>query len=275
MFVIGASLKLYFGRERTMTWARAVAELCAAHPAVSSGVVEPFVIPSFLSIPEVVSLVGDGPVRVGAQDVFWDEGAYTGEVSARQLAEFGVSFVEIGHAERRRMFGETDETVARKVDAALAAGLVPLVCVGEEVRGSPAAAADACVAQLEASIGPALAAGRTGRVLVAYEPVWAIGAAEPAPDEHIRAVCLRLREALGDSGAGDGSAVLYGGSAGPGLLSRIPDAVDGLFLGRYAHDPAAFGRILDEALACASAGGQRSAAGDEGRGGDVAERSGR
>lgn len=266
-FVIGASLKLYFGRERTMAWSRAIVDLCGSHPAVASGLVEPFVVPSFLSIPEVVQLAAGGPVRVGAQDVFWDEGAYTGEVSARQLTEFGASIVEIGHAERRRMFGETDETVARKVDAALTAGLVPLVCVGEPERGSPEDAAGFCVRQLDASIGPALAAGRAGRIIVAYEPVWAIGAPEPAGDEHIRAVCAALREALRRPGVAPDSAVIYGGSAGPGLLSRIADAADGLFLGRFAHDPEAFGRILDEARACADDAPSRGTTGEQGRGG--------
>lgn len=246
-FVIGTSLKLYFDRPQTLTWARAILELCRSHPAVASGRVEPFALPSFLSIPEVVALAAGGPLAVGAQDVHWDEGPYTGEVSVRQLADFGVRIVLVGHAERRRLFGETDETVARKVQAILSAGLVPLICVGEETAGSPDAAAEECVRQLDAAIGPALAAGPAGRVLVAYEPVWAIGAAEPAPDDHIRAVCRALREALRRPGVGADSAVLYGGSAGPGLLTRIGDAVDGLFLGRFAHDPAAFGRILDEA----------------------------
>jgi len=252
-FVIGASLKAYFGRERTMTWSRAIDDLCRTHPAVRAGAVEPFAIPGFLSIAEVSALAAGGPLRIGAQDAFWDDGAYTGEVSPRQLAEFGVSLVEVGHAERRRLFGETDEDVARKVDAILAAGLTPLVCVGEETEGAPAEAAQAVLRQLEASIGPAIAAGRSGRVIVAYEPVWAIGAAEPAGDAHIREVCRALRETLRRPGLADDSAVLYGGSAGPGLIARIADAADGLFLGRFAHDPAAFARILDEAGSLAQA----------------------
>ncbi|WP_324012968.1 triose-phosphate isomerase family protein [Microbacterium sp. JZ37] len=256
-FVVGASLKAYFGRERTMTWARAVDELSRAHPAVRSGAVEPFAVPGFLSIAEVAAVAADGPLRVGAQDAHWDDGAFTGEVSPRQLAEFGVSLVEVGHAERRRHFGETDETVARKTDAILAAGLTPLVCVGEESEGSPQDAARAAVRQLQASLARALAAGRDGRVLVAYEPVWAIGAPEPAPDEHIRVVCAELRAALRAMGMAVDSAVLYGGSAGPGLLSRIGAAVDGLFLGRFAHDPEAFGRILDEAGSLAQSDGVR------------------
>jgi len=269
-YVIGASLKAYFGRERTMAWSREIVELVRTHPAVTSGAVEPFAIPGFLSLGEVEALAAGSPLRIGAQDAFWDDGPYTGEVSPRQLAEYGVSLVEVGHAERRRLFGETDETVARKVDAVLAAGLTPLVCVGEPLEGDAHAAAEAVIRQLEASIGPALGAGREGRVLVAYEPVWAIGAAEPAPDAHIRTVCSALREALPRPGLASDSAVLYGGSAGPGLLTRIGDAVDGLFLGRFAHDPEAFGRILEEAgstaRACEDAArGARQRGGEEAR----------
>ncbi|WP_205327284.1 triose-phosphate isomerase family protein [Glycomyces sp. YM15] len=246
--LIGTSLKLYFGRERTREWSCAVIEACRTHPAVVAECVEPFIVPSFLSIPEVAALAEGTPVRVGAQDVHWEEGPYTGEVSAPQLRDFGVELVEIGHAERRRLFGETDETVAKKVRAVLAEGLVPLLCIGEAERCSAAEAALRCVSQLKASLGPALREGLRGRVVVAYEPVWAIGAAEPAPEAHIRAVCTALRIELDRSGPAPDSAVIYGGSAGPGLLGRIVPAAQGLFLGRSAHDPRAMGRILDEAL---------------------------
>ncbi|WP_072312968.1 triose-phosphate isomerase family protein [Agrococcus sp. Marseille-P2731] len=246
--LIGSSLKMYFGRARTLEWTRAVAAICAEHPAVRRGLVEPFVIPSFPSIPDVVPIATDAGMLVGAQDLHWeDTGAFTGEVSAAELAEHGVALAEIGHAERRRMFGETDETVARKVAAALRHGLAPVLCIGEEARGDHDAAAAACVAQLGASLAIARDEGLGGRLIVAYEPVWAIGAPEPADDEHIRAIGQALR-AHAASLPFDVQ-VIYGGSAGPGLLPRIADSVDGMFLGRFAHDPAAFAAILDEALA--------------------------
>ena len=246
--LIGSSLKMYFGRARTLEWTRAVAEICAEHPAVRQGLVEPFVIPTFPSIPDVVPIATDAGMLVGAQDLHWeDAGAYTGEVSAPELAEHGVTLAEIGHAERRSMFGETDETVALKVAAALRHGIAPVLCIGEEARGDHDAAAAACIAQLDASVALAVEAGLTGRLVVAYEPVWAIGAPEPAGDDHIRAVAGALRSHVA-SGPFDAQ-VIYGGSAGPGLLPRSADSVDGKFLGRFAHDPAAFGAILDEALA--------------------------
>ncbi|WP_172407023.1 triose-phosphate isomerase, partial [Clavibacter michiganensis] len=95
--------------------------------------------------------------------------------------------------------------------------------------------------------------GHGGRIVVAYEPQWAIGAAEPASDAHIRAVCRELRAHVRALDAHPGSAVIYGGSAGPGLLTRIGDDVDGLFLGRFAHDPRAVASILDEVHARAAA----------------------
>ncbi|WP_448002493.1 triose-phosphate isomerase family protein [Agromyces bauzanensis] len=248
--LIGSSLKMYFGRARALAWTRDVAALCADHPAVLDGLVQPFVIPSFPSIPDVARVATAAGMLVGAQDVHWeDDGAFTGEVSAPELAEHGVSLVEIGHAERRAMFGETDETVARKVAATLRHGMTPLVCVGEADRAPGDAASVAGIAQLEASLARARDAGLSGNLVVAYEPVWAIGAPEPAPDEHVRTVAGALRAHLAVDAAFPGARVIYGGSAGPGLWPRIADSLDGMFLGRYAHDPAAFGRILDDVVA--------------------------
>lgn len=245
--LIGSSLKMYFGRAATVAWTEAVADICAGHAAVRSGLVEPFVIPTFPSIPDVVPIARRGGVRVGAQDVHWeDSGAFTGEVSAPELVEHGVCMVEIGHAERRRLFGETDGIVAKKVRAAFRHGLVPVLCIGETERATGEEATARCLNQLDACLAEAGTAGAAGGLVVAYEPVWAIGAPAPASADHIRAVAGSLRERLREQGRP--AQVIYGGSAGPGLLSRISDSVDGMFLGRLAHDPAAFGRILDEAM---------------------------
>jgi triosephosphate isomerase len=243
-YLIGVSLKMYFSHARTVEWCRALA--ARAHPALAAGEAELVVIPSFLSIPAANEILA-GLAAVGAQDLATeDAGAFTGEVSGAQLAEFGCRYVEVGHAERRRLFGETDETVRLKTDAALRNGLSPVLCIGEEQQQDPAAAAEECLRQLDDALSLARARGNTGRVVVAYEPVWAIGAAEPASDHHIRAVCGGIRERVRALSDFPGSAVIYGGSAGPGLLSTIGDAVDGLFLGRFAHDPDAVGSVLDE-----------------------------
>lgn len=233
--VVGVSLKAYLSLAAARHW------LDAAHALVSEEV-EFFVAPSYLALHDAVRLFPHG---VCAQDVAAQEpGPFTGEVTAAELAEAGVRYVEIGHAERRRLFGDTDEVVAEKTAAALGHGLTPVLCVGEQTDGPDAA--DVAVAQLRS----ALATAPAGRVIVAYEPVWAIGATAPAADAHIRAVCHTLREARRESH----DAVIYGGSAGPGLLARLGDAVDGIFLGRFAHDVAALGDVLDEAVARAALG---------------------
>jgi len=110
----------------------------------------------------------------------------------------------------------------------------------------PTDAAAECIRALESALAPARAAGTGGRVLVAYEPFWAIGAAEPADPEHVTAVCRALRAHVRGDALFPGAQVIYGGSAGPGLLPRIAADVDGMFLGRFAHDPNAVRRILDE-----------------------------
>jgi len=239
--LIGASLKMYFSHARTLAWVSEVAEILAAHPARDE--VAAFVIPQYPSIPGVIERAGR--LAVGAQDVATaDSGAFTGEVSGAVLAEIGCRYVEVGHAERRRMFGDTDEVVAAKVHAALRNGLVPIVCVGESERMGAAQAAEVCIAQIRSALSDADAAGLDGGVVVAYEPLWAIGAPAPADDEHIRGVCGRLRAHPAEGGRT--ASVIYGGSAGPGLLARISDSVDGLFLGRFAHEPGAVRDILDE-----------------------------
>jgi len=228
--IVGVSLKSYFSLARARQWLLEAAEIVPAD-------VEFFVAPSYLAIGDALAAFPDG---TAAQDVSADEpGAFTGEVTATELAEAGVRYAEVGHAERRRLYGETDEQVARKTAAALRHGLVPVLCVGEPDHGPDAA--DVAVAQLRSALEGAPA----GRVIVAYEPVWAISAPEPAPDDHIREVTRALRSAL----RSPSDAVLYGGSAGPGLLTRLGDAVDGLFLGRRAHDVTGLAAVLDEAVA--------------------------
>lgn len=251
--LVGVSLKMYFGHAQTLDWCSAVAGVSAEHHAIRSGAASLFVIPGYLSVTGAIGRLR-GVASVGAQDLASeDAGAFTGEVSGAELREVGCELVEVGHAERRRLFGETPEVVRAKTTAALRNGLAPVLCIGEPDQGDAEAAAAACIAQLDDALAGAVAGGITGRVIVAYEPHWAIGAAEPASPAHIRTVCSALRTHLdGLTAAGrvaQSSAVIYGGSAGPGLVSTIGDAVDGVFLGRFAHDPAALALVLDEVAA--------------------------
>lgn len=234
---IGVSLKLYFGHAQTLRWCESVAAIAAHHPAITEGRVELFVIPSFPSIEGAIRTFRNTRVGVGAQDLWkHDHGAFTGEVSGAVLAELGVEYAELGHAERRAVFAETDELIAAKTAAAERNSLLPVLCVGEEERGSAVDAATAALRQVRA-------VSASGPIIVAWEPRWAIGASAPADPIYIREVCALIR-----AGMSPANRIIYGGSAGPGLLTELGAEVDGVFLGRFAHDPAALETVLDEAL---------------------------
>ncbi|MDQ4115186.1 MAG: triose-phosphate isomerase [Actinomycetota bacterium] len=233
--LVAASTKAYLGAAKTRSWLAGV--LAAAdRPAVIDGSVEVAVLPAAPLLTAALDLSRGTPVNVGAQDVSrFAAGAFTGEVSADLLAELGVRYVEIGHAERVWLLGETPAVVREKVAQATRVGLVPLVCVGEPDHSGPRDAARVCAAQLEAmGVGDL-------ETVIAYEPVWAIGATEPAPAAYVVEVASRLREHIRPD-----TRLLYGGSAGPGTFTGLAGAVDGLFLGRFAHDPQQLHAILDE-----------------------------
>ena len=249
---LGVSLKMYLDHAATLRWVTDVVAIAGRAPAVVDGRVRLVVVPTFVSIDAVSAITRNSPVDHGAQDLAWaDDGAFTGEVSGRDLAALGCRYVEIGHAERRMLFGEDDKIIAAKLAAAVRNGLVPILCVGETDHLDPVAAADVCTRQVVSAL--AEVDGGAGEVIIAYEPVWAIGADRPAGVDHVRAVCAGIRDGIGDDHRLSRFQVIYGGSAGPGLLTELgSNAVDGLFLGRFAHDPAALATIIDEASALAT-----------------------
>lgn len=246
---LGVGLKMYFDPAGTAAWSAAVAELARTHDAVVDGLVDLFVLPSFPMIPATVAAFAGTRVQVGAQDLLWeDRGAFTGGVSGLDLVALGCTHVEVGHAERRRVFGEDDEVIGSKLAAAVRTGLTPVFCVGERERAAPDAAVADCVAQLSTALATLPPDRGPVSLVVAYEPEWAIGADEPAGVDHVRAVTSQLRDHLATAPQVGSARVIYGGSAGPGLLPQLAGAADGLFLGRFAHDPAAVALMLDEAL---------------------------
>ena len=247
---LGVSLKMYFGYQQTLQWCQSIAALLEQEPSVRNGQVQVFVIPSFPMLAPALEIF-EGLALVGAQNLFWeDKGAYTGEVSPEVLKEMGCNVVEIGHAERRRYFAESDRQIADKTAAAWRNGLIPVLCIGEDRQCLPAEAARLCAQQLTAALDRAQGAGLSGDLVVAYEPQWAIGAVQPASPQYIGAVCTALRQHCIDTDL-QNTRVIYGGSAGPGLLTQLGDHVDGLFLGRFAHEPEAFAAILGEARSLA------------------------
>lgn len=243
--LLATSLKMYLDHDQTLEWTRRVRAIAADSAAANHGRAELVVFPSFPSLPETARILTDAPVAVGAQNMAAAAaGAYTGEVSAATLAQVGCTYVEIGHAERRRYFAETPAQVRQKVTLAVEYGLTPLLCVGEDQRSTAADAAATCIAQTQAAIS-ALPRSQDFSLVLAYEPEWAIGATDSADPAYIREVAAHINHWLRQHEL-HRTRLIYGGSAKPGLLSDLGEEVCGLFLGRYAHDPQALSTILDE-----------------------------
>jgi triosephosphate isomerase len=232
------------------------AAYCKRLRVVAQEIVGPQIIifPPFLAIRAAVLALDGTSVSVGAQDLFWEKrGAFTGEVSAAMIVDAGATHVLVGHSERRHVIGEDNDAVARKLHAALEAGLVPVFCVGERLTDREHGAAEAYVLdQLESALG-SLTREAVGKTTVAYEPVWAIGTGRTAtPDDaesmH-RFVREFLRKRFGPELAGR-TAVLYGGSVkpdnAPSLLSR--DEIDGALVGGASLDVESFAAIVRAAL---------------------------
>ncbi len=220
--------------------------------AKSPAIPEMLICPPFTSLPALCSVFTGTEVKVGAQNLFWaPKGAYTGEVSASMLADLGCSHVIVGHSERRHVFGETGFAVGKKVRAALDAGLTPILCVGEtsEEReaGSALAVCDTMTREGLKEVG----AREISRVVIAYEPVWAIGTGKEARPDDAQEVIAGIRaslESLFEGAAGE-VRILYGGSVNSsnirGFMGR--GAVDGALVGGASLDPVEFTKIISAA----------------------------
>jgi L-erythrulose 1-phosphate isomerase len=245
---IGTSWKM----NKTRPQARAFAEELAASSVASTQAVRAFVIPPFTAIADVAAILAQSTVRVGAQNMHWNEaGAWTGEISAPMLRDVGASLVEIGHSERRRHFGESDETVARKTMAAIAHGLLALVCVGDtRAEYEAGQTSEALLRQVRAALSGVGASDRA-KVVIAYEPVWSIGEggvpADPkfANQQHqiIKQESLRFFASPVD--------VVYGGSVNPQNCRDLSMQahIDGLFIGRSAWEASGYIAIVESVIA--------------------------
>jgi triosephosphate isomerase len=205
----------------------------------------------FLALAEVVERTRGSAIRVAAQNMHEEEaGAFTGEVSAPMLLEAGVEAVILGHSERRQYFGETDEALARKVPAALAAGLEPILCIGETEEARDGGQTEGVLErQIEADLA-AVDSSDLSRVVVAYEPIWAIGTGRTATPEQAEEAIAFIRDMLRERGAsGEETRILYGGSVKPGnageLLGRAE--IDGALVGGASLDPGDFAAIIEAA----------------------------
>jgi len=210
------------------------------------------VAPPFTNIPAAVEAAKGTRIGISAQDVYWEkEGAFTGQISAGMLVDAGCRYTIVGHSERRQFFGDTNETVLKKTRAVLAAGLTPIVCIGELLADREAGNTErVCGSQFEGSVG-ALTPEEFSRILVAYEPVWAIGTGRTATPEIAAAVHKFVRQcAAGKFSANHASAlrILYGGSVKPdniqGLMAQ--EELDGALVGGASLDAKSFASVVKD-----------------------------
>jgi triosephosphate isomerase len=220
-------------------------------PAVEGAAAELVVCPPFTALHAVVERCRGGTVRVAAQNMHEEpSGAFTGEVSAAMLVDAGADAVILGHSERRELFGESDEALARKLPAALAAGLEPILCVGESEEARDAGQTEAVLErQLQADLAGLEAAAIAG-VVIAYEPIWAIGTGRTATPEQAQEAIAFIRDVLRERGAeADRVRIIYGGSVKPANAAELlaQDDIDGALVGGASLEPAEFAAIAKAA----------------------------
>jgi L-erythrulose 1-phosphate isomerase len=218
-------------------------------PVVRNPVISAFVIPPFPYITDVAAALSGTPVAVGAQNMHWDdEGPWTGEVSAPMLRDCGASIVELGHSERRTHFGETDETVGRKVANAVKNGLTALVCIGDTRSEYDAGATSSTLARQLRFALQQVGKAAIGSVRIAYEPVWSIGAGGVPADPAFANEQHRLLKELSCAMIGEPLPILYGGSVSASNCEALASRahIDGLFIGRAAWDVRGFIDIMEK-----------------------------
>jgi triosephosphate isomerase (TIM) len=208
--------------------------------------------PPAIDIPAAVEATKGTHIAIASQNIYWEkEGAFTGETSAGMVAEAGCRYALAGHSERRHIFEETSEMVFKKTKAALAAGLTPIVCIGEQLADRQAGRTEnICKCQFEASAG-ALTAAEFSRILLAYEPVWAIGTGHTATPEIAAAVHRYVRQCAAQMFSAEHAAalrILYGGSVKPdniqGLMAEVE--IDGVLVGGASLDAKSFASIVKD-----------------------------
>jgi triosephosphate isomerase len=209
------------------------------------GEVEVVVAPPFTALSAVADFLKDSYIRVAAQDVFWEEkGAYTGEISGTLLKDVAVDYVIIGHSERRQYFGETDETVNRKVKSALRNQLIPIICVGETLAQREAGQVEAIISDQVGKALEGLTAEAISNVVIAYEPIWAIGTGQTATPEQAESVHALIRATVRARHASP--PILYGGSVKPSNSKEIlaQPNIDGALVGGASLKPEDFIEII-------------------------------
>ncbi len=243
--LIAGNWKMYKTGSEAVAAARALTELTAG----ASGV-DVMIAPPFTALAMVGAALEASPIATGAQNIHWEsEGAYTGEIAPDMIRDAGCRYVIIGHSERRQLFGETDQAVNRKVEAALAAGLIPVLCIGE-TEAERDAEQTFSVLDKQVRLGlEGVSLQMPGDIVVAYEPVWAIGTGKTATREQAQEAHAFIRELLGKlygEGMAEAIRILYGGSVKPGNIAELINMadIDGALVGGASLEPETFARIV-------------------------------
>jgi triosephosphate isomerase (TIM) len=245
--VIAGNWKMYKNQKQTRAFFRAFKPL-----VIEITDCDIVIAPPFTDIPAAVKAAKGTTIGISSQDVFWEkEGAFTGQISTGMLVEAGCGYCIIGHSERRQFFGETNETVFKKTKAALAAGLTPIVCIGEMLADREAGNTERIIEQqFQGSVG-SLTPEEFSRILIAYEPVWAIGTGRTATPEIAAAAHKFVRQcAATEFSPSHASAlrILYGGSVKPdniqGLMAQ--KELDGALVGGASLDPKSFASLVKD-----------------------------
>jgi len=207
--------------------------------------------PAFTALQTVGEAIKGTNISLAAQNLFWeDKGAFTGEISAEMLLDLGCKYVIIGHSERRQYFGETDETVNKRVRQALNKGLLPIVCVGELLREREAGKANEVIDRQVTGALKGVSSAEMARLVIAYEPVWAIGTGKTATPEQANEIHAFIRQkvkSLYNADVADGLRIQYGGSVTPDNVSSLmakPD-IDGALVGGASLKPESFAALVN------------------------------
>jgi triosephosphate isomerase len=243
--LIAANWKMYKTPEQTRAFFSAFLPLVKDHTRD-----EIVVCPPYIDIPAAIDSARGSIVEIGAQNMYWErEGAYTGEISATMIEAAGCTHVIIGHSERRQFFGETDDTVNMKLKVALDSGLTPIVCVGEMLEEREAGITDDVLRRQCNICFRGISGQRAARLVVAYEPVWAIGTGKTATPQIAAEAHLTIRneaaQAFGKEFA-DSLRILYGGSVKPDNANQLmsQSEIDGALVGGASLDPNSFTAIV-------------------------------
>lgn len=244
--LIAANWKMYKTPEQTSAFFREFLPLVAGH--VRDEIV---VCPPFIDLQAAVADAQRSNVGVGAQNMHWEkEGAFTGEISAPMLVDIGVTHIIIGHSERRQYFNETDDTVNRKLEVALEHGMTPIVCVGEVLEEREAGLTEDVLRRQCLRAFNGISGRKAAKLVIAYEPVWAIGTGKTATPQMAADAHLVIRgeaaKAFGQE-FGDRMRILYGGSVKPDNATALmsEEEIDGALVGGASLDPKTFVKIVN------------------------------